>query len=148
MKTQINLADYQFSGKNNPLFQISDSPVNKLVRVIEVNRAEFLLDIDLIPIHGITYYIDAILKIVVFSEPTKVMKEDWNIIKGDFTIKVDDNLVPVDNPDFIPELEVSPENYPYLLVDAYDQFKAIALRLNTPILELFIASNDSKQLFD
>ena len=54
MKTLINLSDYSFSGKNNPLYQISDHPTNKLVRVIEIDRAEMLFDIDLIGIRGTT----------------------------------------------------------------------------------------------
>ena len=148
MKTPINLADYQFSAKNNPLFQISDDPINKLVRVIEINRAEFAFDIDMIMIKATTYYIDPVLKIIVFTQPTTCEKKDWSIIKGENTIKIDENLQPIENPDFDEEQEVSPENYPYILTDSYLQFKEIMVNLNEPILNFFISSNDSKNLFD
>ena len=90
MKTTINLSDYSFSGKNNPLYQISDHPTNK----------------------------------------------------------VDETLTPIPNTEYNSEIPVSPENYPFELVDAYDQFKEILVQLNAPILEVFINSNDEKKLFD
>ena len=148
MKTTINLSDYSFSGKINPLYQISDHPTNKLVRVIEINRAEMLFDIDLIGIRATTYYIDPKLKVVVFKEDTKLEGKQWNVVKNEFTIKVDENLTPIPNPDYNEEVPVSPENYPCELVDAYKQFKEILVKLNTPVLEVFINSNDEKKLFD
>ncbi len=148
MKTTINLADYQLSAKNNPLFQISDDPTNKLVRVVEINRAEFAFDIDLIAIKATTHYINPELKIVVFTAPTLVEAKDWDIVRGETIIKVDENLQPVSNPDYDAEQETSPENYPYVLVDAYEQFKAISVGQYQPILDLFINSNDAKNLFD
>ena len=148
MKTTINLSDYSFSGKGNPLYQISDSPNNKLVRVVEINRAEMLFDIDLISIGATTYYINPELKVVVFKEDTKLEGKKWNVVKNEFTIWVDENLIPIPNPDYNEEVPVSPENYPFELVDAYDQFKGILVRINTPVLEVFINSNDDKKLFD
>ena len=148
MKTTINLSDYSFSGKNNPLYQISDHPTYKLVRVVEINRAEMLFDIDLISIGATTYYINPKLKVVVFQEDTKLEDKQWHVVKNEFTIKVDENLAPIPNPDYDENLPTSPENYPFELVDAYDQFKEILVRLNTPVLEVFINSNDDKKLFD
>ena len=148
MKTTINLSDYTFSGKNNPLYQISDHPTNKLVRVVEIDRAEMLFDIDLISIGATTYYINPELKVVVFKEETKLEGKQWNVVRNEFTIKVDENLVPIPNPDYKEEAPVSPENYPFELVDAYAQFKEILVQLNTPVLEVFINSNDEKKLFD
>ena len=148
MKTTINLEDYTFSSKDNPLYQISDHPTNKLVRVIEINRAEMLFDIDLISIGATTYYINPELKVVVFQEDTKLEGKQWNVVKNEFTIKVDENLIPIPNPDYNEEVPVSPENYPFELVDAYDQFKGTLVRINTPVLEVFINSNDDKKLFD
>lgn len=149
MKTTINLQDYQFSGKNNPIFQISDDPVNKLVRVIEINRAEYLLDIDVIVLRATTYYINPELKIVVFKDETKVEKKPWDIVKNDYTIKIDlETFEPVPNAEFDKTQEVSKENYPYELTDAFQQFKAISVNLLMPMLTMFIASNDNKKLFD
>ncbi|AYO58176.1 hypothetical protein CO230_08615 [Chryseobacterium sp. 6424] len=148
MKTPIELTEYQFSGKNNPLYQISDHPVNKLVRVIEINRAEFMFDIDIISIKSTTHFIDPVLKIVVFSQPTMVEQKPWDIVKGDQTIEIDDDIQPVPNPDFNDELPVSPANYPYMLTDSYEQFKRLSIQLNKPLLDLFIDSNDQKALFD
>ena len=148
MKTPINLSDYTFSGKNNPLYQISDHPTNKLVRVIEINRAEMLFDIDLISIGATTHYINPELKVVVFQEDTKLEDKQWNVVKNEFTIKVDENLVPIPNPDYNENIPTSPDNYPFELVDTYDQFKEILVKLNTPVLEVFINSNDDKKLFD
>ena len=148
MKTTINLKDYNFSGKGNPLYQISDHPTNKLVRVVEINRAEMLFDIDLISIGATTYYINPELKVVVFKENTLLEGKQWNVVKDEFTIKVDENLVPIPNPNYIEEIPVSPENYPFELVDAYEQFKDILVKLNTPILEMFINSNDEKGLYN
>lgn len=148
MKTTINLEDYTFSGKDNPLYQISDHPTNKLVRVIEIDRAEMLFDIDLISIRATTYYINPDLKVVVFKEETLLEKKQWDIVKNEMTIKVDENLIPIPNADYDEETPVSKENYPYELVDAYDQFKEILVRLNTPMLEMFIDSNDQKGLYD
>lgn len=148
MKTTINLADYQLSAKNNPLFQISDDPTNKLVRVIELNRAEFAFDIDLITIKATTHYINPDLKIVIFTAPTLVERKDWNIVKGKLTTKIDSNLQPIANPDYNAEAETSQENYPYLLVDSYEQFKEISVGQYQPILDFFISSNDAKNLFD
>ena len=148
MKTTINLSDYSFSGKNNPLYQISDHPTNKLVRVVEINRAEMLFEIDLISIGATTYYINTELKVVVFKENTLLEGKQWNIVKNELTIKVDETLTPITNPNYNEEVPVSPENYPFELVDAYDQFKEILVKLNTPVLEVFINSNDDKKLFD
>lgn len=149
MKTTINLNDYQFSGKNNPLYQISDHPTNKLARVIEINRAEMLFDIDLINIGATTYYINPILEVVVFNEQTILEGKQWNIIKNELTIKIDSEHNPIANENYNPELPINnPDNYPYGLVDAYDQFKEILVGLNTPILETFINSNDSKGLYN
>lgn len=148
MKTTINLSDYSFSGKNNPLYQISDHPTNKLVRVVEINRAEMLFDIDLISIGATTYYINPELKVVVFQEDTKLEGKQWNVVKNEFTIKVDENLVPIPNPDYDEDLPTNPENYPFELVDAYDQFKEILVQLNAPVLEVFVNSNDQKGLYD
>lgn len=148
MKTTINLNDYQFSGKNNPLYQISDHPTNKLVRVVEINRAEMLFDIDLISIRATTYYINPELKVVVFKEETKLEGKQWNVVKNEFTIKVDENLTPIPNPNYEEGTPVSPENYPFELVDAYEQFKDILVKLNTPILGMFINSNDEKGLYN
>ena len=148
MKTTINLSDYTFSGKNNPLYQISDHPTNKLVRVIEINRAEMLFDIDLISIGATTYYINPELKVVIFKEDTKLEGKQWNVVKNELTIKVDEDLTPIPNPNYNEEDSVSPENYPFELVDAYDQFKDILVKLNTPILEMFINSNDQKGLYN
>lgn len=148
MKTTINLSDYNFSGKNNPLYQISDHPTNKLVRVIEINRAEILFDIDLISIGATTHYINPELKVVVFQEDTKLEGKQWNVVKNELTIKVDETLTPIPNPNYEEGTPVSPENYPFELADAYDQFKEILVRLNTPILEVFVNSNDQKKLFD
>ena len=148
MKTTINLTDYQFSGKDNPLYQISDHPTNKLVRVVEINRAEMLFDIDLISIGATTYYINPELKVVVFKEETKLEGKQWNVVKNEFTIKVDENLTPIPNSNYNEEVPVSPENYPFELVDAYDQFKEILVQLNAPVLEVFINSNDEKGLYD
>lgn len=148
MKTTINLSDYIFSGKNNPLYQISDHPTNKLVRVVEINRAEMLFDIDLISVGATTYYINQELKVVVFKENTLLEGKQWNVVKNEFTIKVDENLAPIPNPDYDEDLPTSPENYPFELVDAYDQFKEILVQLNAPVLEVFINSNDEKGLYD
>ena len=148
MKTTINLSNYTFSGKNNPLYQISDHPTNKLVRVIEINRAEMLFDIDLISIGATTYYINPELKVVIFKEDTKLEGKQWNVVKNELTIKVDEDLTPIPNPNYNEEDSVSPENYPFELVDAYDQFKDILVKLNTPILEMFINSNDQKGLYN
>lgn len=148
MKTTINLEDYTFSEKCNPLYQISDHPTNKLVRVIEINRAEMQFDIDLINIGATTYYINPELGVVVFTEQTKLEGKEWHIVKNEFTIKVDENLLPIPNADYDEAIPVSKENYPYELVDAYDQFKEILVRLNTPMLEMFIDSNDEKGLYD
>ena len=148
MKTTINLEDYSFSGKNNPKFQISDDKVNKLVRVVEINRAEFAFDIDMIAIKATTYFIDPTLEIIIFTQPTTVEKLEWNIIKGDFTTKIDENLQPIPNPDYDELQDVSIENYPYILTDSYFQFKEFMVRLNEPLLDLFISSNDIKNLYD
>lgn len=148
MKTTIKLEDYTFSGKNNPLYQISDHPVNKLARVIEINRAEMLFDIDLIAITATTYFIDSGLGIIVFKEPTLIENSNWNIVKGELTIKLDENLAPVDNPDYDSELPESEENYIYELVDVYDQFKTILVGLNMPVIESSIEANDTKGLFN
>lgn len=149
MKTQINLQDYQFSGKNNPLFQISDDPVNKLVRVIEINRAEYLLDIDMMSIKGTTYYINPELKIVVFATSTEVNKKPWDIVKGDQTIKIDEKYQPIPNPDFDKSKPVSKtDNYPYMLTDAFEQFKTLSINLLSPMLTMFVAANDNNKLFD
>ena len=148
MKTTINLSDYSFSGKNNPLYQISDHPTNKLVRVVEINRAEMLFEIDLISIGATTYYINTELKVVVFKENTLLEGKQWNIVKNELTIKVDETLTPITNPNYNEAVPVSPENYPFELVDTYDQFKEILVKLNTPVLEVFINSNDDKKLFD
>lgn len=148
MKTTINLENYTFSGKNNPLYQISDDPVNGLVRVIEINRVEFALDIDMISIKATTYYIDSTREIIVFNKRTLVENADWDIIKGDKTIQIDAEWNPIPNPDFVEGEEVTPENYPYLLTDAYVQFKDIAVALNTPVLEMFILSNDEKGVYN
>lgn len=148
MKTTINLSDYTFSGKGNPLYQISDSPNNKLVRVVEINRVEMLFDIDLISIGATTYYINPELKVVVFQGDTKLEGKQWNVVKNEFTIKVDEDLTPIPNPNYNEEDSVSPENYPFELVDAYEQFKEILVQLNTPVLEVFINLNDEKKLFD
>lgn len=148
MKSTINLTDYQFSGKDNPLYQISDHPTNKLARVIEINRAEMLFDIDLIAITATTYFIDSGLGIVVFKEPTLIENSNWNIVKGELTIKLDENLAPVENPDYDSELPESEENYMYELVDVYDQFKTILVGLNMPVIEASIEANDTKGLFN
>lgn len=148
MKTTINLEDYTFSGKNNPLYQISDHPVNKLARVIEINRAEMLFDIDLIGIRATTYYINPELKVIVFKENTLLENKQWDIVKDELTIKVDETLTPIPNTEYNSEIPISPENYPFELVDAYAQFKQVLVALNTPVLEVFISSNDSKGLYD
>lgn len=148
MKTTINLSDYSFSGKNNPLYQISDHPTNKLVRVIEINRAEMLFDIDLIGIRATTYYINPELKVIVFKENTLLQNKQWDIVKNELTIKVDETLIPIPNTEYNSEIPISPENYPFELVDAYDQFKSILVRLNAPMLEMFINSNDEKGLYN
>ena len=148
MKTTINLSDYSFSGKNNPLYQISDHPTNKLVRVIEINRAEMLFDIDLISIRATTYYINLELKVIVFKENTLLQNKQWDIVKNELTNKVDETLTPIPNTEYNSEIPVSPENYPFELVDAYDQFKEILVQLNTPVLEVFINSNAQKNLYD
>ena len=148
MKTPINLTDYQFSGKDNLLYQIPDHPTNKLARVIEINRAEFHFDIDLISIGATTYYIDPKLKVVVFKENTLLEGKQWNVVKNELTIKVDETLTPIPNPNYDEGVPVSPENYPFELVDAYDQFKEILVQLNTPVLEVFINSNAQKNLYD
>jgi hypothetical protein len=148
MKTQIKLADYKFSGKNNMLFQISDDPINKLARVIELDRVELLFDVDSIPIKGTTHYINAVLKVVVFKEETLVDGTAWNVVKGDFTVKLDEKINPVLNPDFNKELPISVENYPYVLIDAYEQFKGILIQLNGEILAKFVDLNDQKGLYN
>ena len=148
MKTTTNLEDYNFSGKNNPLYQISDHPTNKLVRVIEINRAEMLFDIDLISIGATTHYINPELKVIVFKENTLLQNKQWDIVKNEFTIKVDENLTPIPNPNYEEGTPVSPENYPFELVDAYEQFKEVLVQLNAPVLEVFINSNDEKGLYD
>lgn len=149
-KTEINLNDYDFGAEDNPKFQISDSPVNKLVRVIEFDRAEYALDITMIGLRATTHYINPELGIIVYSEPTMVEKKDWNIMKGDTTIKIDhDTFQPIPNPDFDKTQPIDREtNYPYLLTDAYEQFKEISIKLLTPMLTLFVAGNDQKGLFD
>ena len=148
MKTIINLSEYTFSGKNNPLYQISDHPVNKLVRVIQIDRAEMLFDIDLIAIGATTYYIDPVLKVVVFKEQTKLEGKQWNIVKNEYTTKLDETFSPIVNTEYDSDVSISPENYPYILIDAYDQFKDILIGLNTPVLEMFINSNDERGLYD
>lgn len=148
MKTTINLEDYTFSEKNNPLYQISNHPTNKLVRVIEIDRAEMFFDIDLISIGATTYFINPTLGVVVFKEETLLEGKQWNIVKNEFTIKVDENLIPIPNADYDEGIPTSSENHPFELVDAYDQFKEILVRLNAPVLEVFINSNDDKKLFD
>lgn len=148
MKTIINLSEYTFSGKNNPLYQISDDPTNKLVRVIEINRAEMLFDIDLIGIRATTYYIDSVLKVLVFKEQTKLEGKQWDIVRNEFTIKLDENFSPIVNSEYNSQLPINNENHPYILVDAYNQFKEILINLNTQILEIFINSNDEKGLYD
>lgn len=150
MKTAINLADYNFGAEDNPKFQISDSPVNKLVRVIEIKRAGYLMDIGMISIEATTHYINPELGIIVFSETTKVEQKAWNIMRGDLTIRVDENTFqPLPNADFDKTQPIDKEtNYPYQLTDAYEQFKDISIKLLMPMLTLFIAGNDKNGLFD
>lgn len=148
MKTTINLQDYTFSGKNNPQFQISDDPITGFARVIEIDRAELLFDIDVISIKATTYFIDASRDIIVFKLPTLLDKKPWNIGKADLTLKVDNQLNYVQNPDYNVEEEVSPENYPYILVGAYDQFKEILINRVIDVLVKFVDGNDEKNLYD
>ena len=149
-KTKINLSDYNFGTEDNPKFQISDCPVNKLARVIEINRSEYALDITMIGLRATTHYINPELGIIVYSEPTKVEKKEWNIMKGDRTIKIDhDTFQPIPNPEFDRTQPMDREtNYPYQLTDAYEQFKDISIKLLMPMLTLFIAGNDKSGLFD
>lgn len=149
-KTEINLNDYNFGTEDNPKFQISDSPVNKLVRVIEIKRAGYLMDIGMISIEATTHYINPELGIIVFCETTKVEQKAWNIAKGDQTIKVnEDTFQPLLNEEFDKTQPIDKEsNYPYQLTDAYEQFKDISIKLLMPMLTLFIAGNDKNGLFN
>lgn len=149
-KTEINLDNYDFGPEDNPKFQISDSPVNKLARVIEIKRAGYLMDIGMISIEATTHYINPELGIIVFCETTRVEQKAWNIAKGDQTIKVDENTFqPLPNPEFDKTQPIDREtNYPYQLTDAYEQFKDISVKLLMPMLILFVAGNDQKGLFD
>lgn len=149
-KTEIRLEDYNFGPEDNPKFQISDSPVNKLVRVVEIKRAGYLMDIGMISIEATTHYINPELGIIVFCETTKVEQKAWNIMRGDQTIKVDeDTFQPLPNEEFDNTQPIDKEsNYPYQLTDAYEQFKDISIKLLMPMLTLFVAGNDQKGLFD
>lgn len=64
------------------------------------------------------------------------------------TLKVDNELNYVENPDFNADEETTHDNYPYILVGAYDQFKEIIINRVIDVLEKFVDGNDTKKLYD
>lgn len=156
MKTPIDITNYTFSNKPNLLKkQISDDPDTGFIRILELQRTELCFDIDLIQLHALTYYINPINKKLLPQLTQKTLNDGgrWEIAKGKITTKIDENFEPVVNPDYNPQLPESPENSPYLLVDAYEQFSSILLNpslvVSLPTLWfLFTDSDDKKGLFN
>ena len=156
MKTEINLSDYVFGAKPKLLKrQISDDPESGFARVIELQRAELLFDVDIIELKALTYFVDAENEKVLtkFTTPTLLEGKPWIIQRGEMTIKLDEEFEPIENPDFDETQEVSTENYPYILVDAYEQFSTILLSPDidkslAALYFMFVDSNDEKGLYD
>lgn len=149
MKTLINLDDYNF-GVRQLMQQISDDPNTGFARVIVNERTSILDDIQQIELNAKTYYINLTTnKIVPQMTHETISKGQRWLVSNEYSVVVTDAAgTPIPNPDYDEEDSVSPENYPFELVDAYEQFKEILVQLNTPVLEVFINLNDEKKLFD
>ena len=125
--------------------KISNDPQTGFDRIVVITGISAYGDYEQGRIIGYVKHIKNGQEIEKFRQPLN----SWYIRNGQVSRILDENTgLPIPNPNFNPELPENEENYPYMTAPSFDYFFGIFSQMIAPLLQTYIAGDDSLQAFD